>query len=351
MANTPEQCNLSRDVVLVSKIDGTHFLGARVSQEKTLDNFDRFTVPCNIIKGLGRCYIQLYSMECYTFQDLQSQKANFVSGDRLEERERQEVEGMLWYIFVDSDSHFASRIRHMKKYATVDGRTAVALSCREFNHTTGRPIVLILGETPALPRQIDETSLVTNKHNRGDELTEKEGDLAISMVERLVEGLPDYELKLIPLSASTAKSSRVRKRLSNGTEVPSPQECHCPPLPTPEDEIVGRILIDFFSHREQGCNGDCHRCSRLIAIVQQTVGCRAINCTHKAILVKDYLQHKCHTFGPVTCSIPFCKDSRHLTWDKSRREELRPWIVNDVVENIIRTIIYPCQPLSLNASN
>ncbi|XP_035663223.1 uncharacterized protein LOC118406926 [Branchiostoma floridae] len=126
---------------------------------------------------------------------------------------------MLWYIFLDSDSHFNSRIRHMKKYATDDGQTAISLSCREFNSTTGRPIVLKLGEAPVLPRQIDETSLVTNTHNRGDGLTADEEDLAVSMVERLVEGLPDYKLNLIPLSATRAKTGRVRKRLSNGAEV------------------------------------------------------------------------------------------------------------------------------------
>eukprot|EP00058_Branchiostoma_floridae_P001075 XP_002586563.1 hypothetical protein BRAFLDRAFT_131383 [Branchiostoma floridae] len=342
MASAGGQEGFSRAIFLTSIINDTCVLVASVSDcAPTRRDLGRFTVPFQE-KGSG-CdprFIQLYDLNVYTIDQLRHGQFKITALESLEDKARQEVEETYAYILQDNDAHFNYVVRHMKKYRTEEGQTAIILSCRELNRVTGRPIVLIKELRPVVPQQIDESRLVIRANQRGEELTADEETLAIDAVRQLLKGLPDCELNPTPPFGNQANPARIRRKLSNNTEVQPRFTCSCPvPVYRGRQPAKG-ILGSFYMHRMPGwlgCGGKCPSCRYLLKVLGHAVKCADAQCHHKELLVKDYIGHVLTDCKADPCNIPFCRDSKHLIYD--RGGELRVWVTNDVIENIRRTTV------------
>ncbi|CAH1250288.1 Hypp8840 [Branchiostoma lanceolatum] len=298
----------SSSIFLASKINDCSVLAASVSDyAPTRRDLSRFTVPFQE-KGSESHpkYIQLYNLQVYTIEQLR--------------------EGQYQITTLES--------------VTVEGQTAITLSCRELNRITGRPIVLIQEQEGMMPQQIDESRLVIKANQRGEELTPEEQTLAISLIRKLLQGLPDCELRPIPPFGSQANPARIQKKLSNSIEVKPRCKCVSPvPVYRGRQPAEG-ILGGFYKHKMPGwlgCGGNCPSCRHFVLVLDHAVKCCDVQCHYKELLVRGYIEHVQTDCRVDPCYIPFCKDSKHLIC--LNRGMLWSWVINDVIENIRGTMV------------
>ncbi|KAI8506754.1 hypothetical protein Bbelb_151950 [Branchiostoma belcheri] len=327
MASGGKECP-SSSIFLTSRIDDNHVLAANISDcaPKTRD-LSKFAVPFQK-KGSSDSpckYIELYNLQAYNMGQLLEGTFQITTVESLTEKARQEVEEIYAYILQDSDTHLNYVVRHMKKYLTKEGQTAIPISCRELNRLTGRPIVLIKEQDPMVPQQIDESRLVIKANRRGEELTAEEETLVISL------------LRPVPPFGSQANPRRRRKKLSNSDEVKPKFTCtRSVPLFHGRGPVNG-ILKGYYQHNRPGylgCGGNCPSCRPFIQVAEHAVRCPDVHCRHKELLVADYVDHVQTECSEDPCYIPFCKDSKHICFERGK---LWDWVITDVIENIRRT--------------
>ncbi|XP_078662982.1 uncharacterized protein LOC144906511 isoform X2 [Branchiostoma floridae x Branchiostoma belcheri] len=142
--------------------------------------------------------------DLFTINSIEDKRERMVVKEEVEEK-------MMKIFFEEDDVRVKKTAKQLVKYKTKDGRTINVLSCRTFNQNFKK--VIAVDEVTWMPESLPMASLVLRKASR---LSEDMIEKAAAMVERILQGLPDEELKPMPVLHSNLE--KIRQKLRQAIE-------------------------------------------------------------------------------------------------------------------------------------
>ncbi|XP_035663188.1 uncharacterized protein LOC118406900 [Branchiostoma floridae] len=313
-------------VLIVSMLNDNKALCVPVSSRTPQDQWRRkFSHP------FGQQTICMYKLRPYSLEDLRSTPQRLLTREDLDHKTRKAVDRSLLRLVLDSRGHISTNIRNLKKYRTVDGKTAIVLTCREVNRYIGVPLVLIMEEDPMVPRPIDKNQLIAEDGHRGDRLTRPERLLVADVLERILQGISGRELT--PLPVRPERAQQILQVLW-----PASKDCNQPFRANAYPYILEMMFVIYYRHLRWGCvDVECLPCDTMDALMSHALDtCNVVTCPQKQFLTRAFAMHvrnaQCGR-SPKPCRIPFCGQINFLVRSEDVRTPSR-WLCSITMEKM-----------------
>ncbi|CAH1250290.1 Hypp8841 [Branchiostoma lanceolatum] len=309
-----------RTVLLTSVHTSTLACGVPVTTSEPQDQWrHQFSVPLD----QGR-WALLYKLQPYNLGELEREGYVVLTREDLNPDTVQAVEQARLSLFVDSSvQHIDTGIRTQKKYDTQDGNVDIVLSRREINLHID-PIVLTKKEDPMLPRPMHKGHLIADSGQRLDR-GEKLG--VARVLGELLQPIPTSTLEPIPVRQVIRQLLEHLCRTSS-RDCGEPYEAYYSPA------MAETMLMVYYRHRRRGCNGACHPCDTVDAMITHVLEvCNNDHCPQRQFLVSAFAKHVREASCGAECFIPFCGQVNFLV---RPGDDVTPsvWLSRIVVEKM-----------------